>query len=154
MLFRSKIAAWADILSRLGSGPFFPVYRPFLPVASSRGPHYMSDTTAKKARPVWYNLNLLNLPVPGLVSIFHRISGALLFVGLIWLLFLLDMSLSSEADFDRFKSYVSLPIVKLALLVILWSYLHHFCAGIRYLDRKSTRLNSSHSQQSRMPSSA
>lgn len=93
----------------------------------------MSDTTAKKARPVWYNLNLLNLPVPGLVSIFHRISGMLLFVGLIWLLFLLDMSLSSEADFDRFKSYVSLPIVKLALLVILWSYLHHFCAGIRYL---------------------
>lgn len=93
----------------------------------------MSDTTAKKARPVWYNLNLLNLPVPGLVSIFHRISGVLLFVGLIWLLFLLDMSLSSEADFDRFKSYVSLPIVKLALLVILWSYLHHFCAGIRFL---------------------
>ena len=93
----------------------------------------MSDTTAKKARPVWYNLNLLNLPVPGLVSIFHRISGMLLFVGLIWLLFLLDMSLSSAADFDRFKSYVSLPIVKLALLVILWSYLHHFCAGIRYL---------------------
>lgn len=93
----------------------------------------MSDTTAKKARPVWYNLNLLNLPVPGLVSIFHRISGALLFVGLIWLLFLLDMSLSSEADFDRFKSYVALPIVKVALLVVLWSYLHHFCAGIRYL---------------------
>lgn len=93
----------------------------------------MSDMTAKKARPVWYNLNLLNLPVPGLVSIFHRISGVFLFVGLIWLLFLLDMSLSSEADFDRFKSYVSLPIVKLALLVILWSYLHHFCAGIRYL---------------------
>ncbi len=93
----------------------------------------MPDTTAKKARPVWYNLNLLNLPIPGLVSIFHRISGVLLFVGLVWLLFLLDMSLSSESDFDRFKSYVSLPIVKLALMVILWSYLHHFCAGIRYL---------------------
>ncbi len=93
----------------------------------------MSDLTAKKTRPVWYNLSLLNLPLPGLVSIFHRISGALLFIGLIWLLFLLDMSLASEADFNRFQSYVSLPIVKLALLVILWAYLHHFCAGIRYL---------------------
>jgi len=110
----------------------------------------MSDTTAKKARPVWYNLNLLNLPVPGLVSIFHRISGVLLFVGLIWLLFLLDMSLSSEADFERFKSYVSLPIVKLALLVLVWAYCHHFCAGIRYLfldldkgvDRETARLTS------------
>jgi len=93
----------------------------------------MSDLTAKKSRPVWYNLSPLNLPLPGLVSIFHRISGALLFVGLIWLLFLLDMSLASEADFGRFKTYVGLPIVKLALLVILWAYLHHFCAGIRYL---------------------
>lgn len=93
----------------------------------------MSDMTAKKSRPVWYNLSPLNLPLPGLVSIFHRVSGLLLFVGLIWLLFLLDMSLASEADFNRFKLYVSMPIVKVALLVILWAYLHHFCAGIRYL---------------------
>jgi succinate dehydrogenase / fumarate reductase cytochrome b subunit len=93
----------------------------------------MPDPAAKKKRPLWYNVSPLNLPVPGLVSIFHRISGALLFLGLAWLLFLLEMSVSSEAGFEHFKAYVAHPVVKLALLGFLWAYLHHFCAGIRYL---------------------
>ena len=93
----------------------------------------MPDLTAKKKRPVWYNLSPLNLPVPGLVSIFHRASGALLFLGLIWFLFLLDMSLSSEAGLTRFRTYVGHPLLKLLLLVFLWAYLHHLCAGVRHL---------------------
>ena len=93
----------------------------------------MPDLPAKKARPVWFNLSPLNLPLPGLVSIFHRLSGLLLFVGLVWLLYLLEMSLSSEAGFSHFKEYVAHPLAKLALLGYLWAYLHHFCAGIRYL---------------------
>src|SRR3954463_13118730 len=94
----------------------------------------MSDLAAKKKRPVWFNLSLLNLPAPGLVSIFHRISGALLFFpGLIWLLFLLETSLASEDGFTHAKAYLSAPPAKLGLLVLLWAFLHHFCAGIRYL---------------------
>jgi succinate dehydrogenase / fumarate reductase cytochrome b subunit len=93
----------------------------------------MPDLAGKKKRPLWYNLSLLNLPVPGLVSIFHRISGALLFLGLVWFLFLLDMSLASEAGFARFQRYVAHPLVKLSLLVFLWAYLHHLCAGVRHL---------------------
>jgi succinate dehydrogenase / fumarate reductase cytochrome b subunit len=93
----------------------------------------MPDLTVKKRRPLWLDLNPLNLPVPGLVSILHRASGALLFLGLVWFLFLLEMSLASEAGFERFRAYVAHPVTKLALLVLLWSFLHHFCAGIRYL---------------------
>ncbi len=93
----------------------------------------MPDASLKKKRPLWYNLNLLNLPLPGLVSILHRISGGLLFFGLVWFLFLLDMSLASEQSYARLGQYVSHPPVKVALAVLLWAYLHHFCAGIRYL---------------------
>lgn len=93
----------------------------------------MPDLAAKKQRPLWYNLSPLNLPVPGLVSIFHRISGALLFAGLIWFLFLLDMSLASEAGFARFRVLVGHPLAKLSMLVLLWAYLHHLCAGVRHL---------------------
>ncbi|HZR69567.1 MAG TPA: succinate dehydrogenase, cytochrome b556 subunit [Burkholderiales bacterium] len=93
----------------------------------------MPDLAAKRKRPVWFNLSLLNLPAPGLVSIFHRVSGAWLFLGLVWFLFLLEMSLGSEAGFEHARAYVSHPVVKLALLAFLWSYLHHFCAGVRYL---------------------
>jgi succinate dehydrogenase / fumarate reductase, cytochrome b subunit len=93
----------------------------------------MPDLTAKKKRPLWYNLSPLNLPLPGLVSILHRVSGAMLFLALVWFLFLLDMSLGSEAGFARSRAYVGHPLVKLSLLALLWAYLHHFCAGIRYL---------------------
>ena len=93
----------------------------------------MPDLAAKRKRPVWFNLSLLNLPAPGLVSIFHRVSGAWLFLGLVWFLFLLEMSLGSEAGFEHARAYVSHPFVKLVLLAFLWSYLHHFCAGVRYL---------------------
>jgi len=93
----------------------------------------MADLAAKRKRPIWFNVSPLNLPAPGLLSILHRVSGAWLFLGLVWFLFLLEMSLGSEAGFERARAYVSHPIVKLALLTYLWSYLHHFCAGIRYL---------------------
>jgi succinate dehydrogenase / fumarate reductase cytochrome b subunit len=107
-------------------------------LADSRGSEagqiaHMPEAALKKKRPLWYNLNLLNLPLPGVVSILHRISGALLFLGLVWFLFLLDMSLASEQGYERFGRYASQPLVKAALLVLLWAYLHHFCAGIRFL---------------------
>lgn len=96
----------------------------------------MSPPSAKPARqrPKYYDLNLANLPAPGLLSIFHRISGAAMFLVLIpLLLFILQQSLQSEADFQRWKGYFAHPIAKLVLLGFIWSYLHHFLAGIRYL---------------------
>jgi succinate dehydrogenase / fumarate reductase cytochrome b subunit len=93
----------------------------------------MTEFTLKKKRPLWYNLSPLNLPLPGQVSIFHRVSGVALFVGLFWLLYLLEASLSSSESFETFKAAVSHPFAKLCLIALAWSYLHHFCAGIRYL---------------------
>ena len=97
----------------------------------------MSQAAVKKARPKYLSLQALlfeiRLPLPGWVSILHRISGALLFVALLWLLWMLDRSLASEAGFDRIRHYAGLWPVKLSLLVLVWAYCHHFCAGIRYL---------------------
>jgi succinate dehydrogenase / fumarate reductase cytochrome b subunit len=94
-------------------------------------------TPARKPRPKYLNLQALifeiRLPVMGWVSILHRISGALLFVALVWLLWMLDRSLSSEAAFEKVKHYAGLWPVKLSLLALIWAYSHHFCAGIRYL---------------------
>ena len=93
----------------------------------------MSNVAIKKKRPVYLNLVQIRLPLPGFVSILHRVSGALLFLAAVWLLFMLDRSLASEAGFESTKRYLGFPIVKLALLVLVWAYCHHFCAGIRYL---------------------
>ena len=63
----------------------------------------MPDAALKKKRPLWYNLNLLNLPLPGVISILHRISGALLVLFAAWLLYLLDSSLASA---ERYAAHV------------------------------------------------
>ena len=100
----------------------------------------MSEAAVKpvrKPRPKYLNLQALifeiRMPVSAWVSILHRISGALLFVALVWLLWMLDLSLASEAGFDKIKHYAGLWPVKLGLLALIWASCHHFCAGIRYL---------------------
>jgi succinate dehydrogenase / fumarate reductase cytochrome b subunit len=114
----------------------------------------MSQAAVKKIRPKYLSLQAIlfeiRLPLPGWVSILHRISGALLFVALVWLLWMLDRSLSSEAAFEKIRHYAGLWPVKLCLLALVWAYCHHFCAGIRFLfldidkgvDRETARLTS------------
>ncbi len=98
----------------------------------------MASASAKKIRPKYLSLTALlfeiRLPLPGWVSILHRISGALLvFPFAAWLLFMLDASLASEQGFERTRAYLQLPLVKLGMLVFIWAFAHHFCAGIRFL---------------------
>lgn len=94
----------------------------------------MSSTAANKPRPKYLNLVEIRLPLPGWVSILHRLSGALLvFPFSAWLLYMLDVSLASEAGFAAIQGYLGLPLVKLGMLVFIWAFCHHFCAGIRYL---------------------
>lgn len=74
------------------------------------------------------------MPLAAIVSILHRISGALLFVvGIPVLLYLFQNSLRSEISFDRYLAIVSSIPMKLVLMVLLWGLIHHLVAGIRFL---------------------
>lgn len=93
----------------------------------------MSEAVVKKTRPKHLDLGKIRLPLPGFVSILHRVSGVGLFLMLWLLLLLFDRSLGSAESFAQYKEMVGNPLVKLILLGLLWAYLHHFCAGIRFL---------------------
>ena len=86
-----------------------------------------------KKRPIYLALHLIRLPLPGLVSILHRISGMLLFMALPLLLLMLQYSLGSVESYTELTSVLQNPFIKLILLVLLWAFLHHLCAGMRYL---------------------
>jgi succinate dehydrogenase / fumarate reductase cytochrome b subunit len=80
------------------------------------------------------------LPLAGVVSILHRVSGLLMFGLLPLIVWFFDTSLSSEISFERFAgAFVSgigwVPgwLIKLVALALIWSYLHHFIAGVRHL---------------------
>ena len=96
------------------------------------------DLHQSRPKPVYRNIGLAQLihyrlPWAGKVSILHRISGAALFLCLPFLLYLLDQSLASELSYKKFQAIVANPLAKLVLLGLIWSFLHHFFAGIRYL---------------------
>jgi succinate dehydrogenase / fumarate reductase cytochrome b subunit len=93
-----------------------------------------SMSSGSRQRPKYYDLSLAHLPPPGLVSIFHRISGLLLFVPVLpLLLYGMQAALGSEAGFARWQEFFSRPVVKLLALAVIWAYAHHFWAGWRYL---------------------
>ncbi len=92
----------------------------------------------KKKRPQHTNIHVAQilkyrLPLAGILSLLHRVSGALMFLLIPFVLFLLDKSLTSEISFGYLQGIVSHWCVKLLILALVWAYLHHFCAGIRFL---------------------
>ncbi len=80
------------------------------------------------------NLNLLSVkfPMSAVMSVGHRAAGILLFLLLPYLLYLLQLSLNNEMDFLLVKEQLQSPMAKLFSLIIIWSLVHHFLAGIRY----------------------
>ena len=96
------------------------------------------SNTASKRRPQYSNIHVTQLmhyrlPLAGVVSILHRISGALMFLLLPFVLYLLERSITSEISFDYLRGFASQWYIKLIILALSWAYLHHFAAGIRHL---------------------
>ncbi len=86
-----------------------------------------------KKRPKHLAVHLIKLPLPGIVSILHRVSGAGLFLSLPLLLWALQASMRSIETYTTLIEILQHPLSKLVWLGLLWAFLHHFCAGIRYL---------------------
>jgi len=107
-------------------------------------------TDSVKKRPVYTNIHVTQivsyrLPPAGIVSILHRASGALMFLLLPFVIWMLDNSLSSEISFEAFTNVfvagvAGIPgwFVKLVALALIWAYLLHFIAGVRHLWMDAT----------------
>ncbi len=92
----------------------------------------MAEMTIKK-RPKNLDLTTIRLPLPGKVSILHRISGVGLFLCFPVMLWLFGASLGSPESFAAFKAVAGMLPVKIILAGLLWAFVHHFCAGVRFL---------------------
>jgi succinate dehydrogenase / fumarate reductase, cytochrome b subunit len=101
----------------------------------------MADTLKPRPGPMrLIDATQYRLPLAAKVSILHRASGIVMFLLLPFIVWLFDKSVSSEASFEMFTAAFTagigfLPgvVVKLVVLGLIWSYLHHFCAGVRHL---------------------
>lgn len=98
----------------------------------------MNSPAVRKPRPQFRNIHIsqiiqYRLPPPGMVSILHRVSGALLFLTLPFILWLFERSLLSETTYARLQETASHWLVKLVLVVLAWAFIHHLVAGVRFL---------------------
>ncbi len=95
--------------------------------------HFKVGRLMSDHRPVYLNLLKIRLPVPGIVSFAHRITGVLLFLALPYAVYLLDLSIESAQSFEQVRQILDQPFMLLVQIVLLWSIAHHFFAGIRFL---------------------
>lgn len=87
-----------------------------------------------KNRPVYLGTDaFLGLPITAMTSISHRISGVVMFAAIPILLYMLSMSLKSEASFEELKVLLSGTFAKLVLWAILAAFTFHVVAGFRHL---------------------
>ena len=86
-----------------------------------------------KSRPVNLDLSTYSFPITALVSITHRVSGCILLVGMLILIWMLDASLESEESFNQLKDTLSSPLVKFIVWGILSALAYHTIAGIKHL---------------------
>lgn len=87
----------------------------------------------KDTRPKNLNLFAIKWPLAAITSITHRVSGVVLFVAVAILLYLLELSLESEAGFDTVVELLGNPLVKLLMWAIVSGLLYHLIAGCKHL---------------------
>ena len=108
-------------------------------------------TQPSQDRPEFRNINAFvdlptyRLPAAGWVSILHRVSGALMFLLLPFIIWLFDKSISSEISFAKFRAAFNVGVgiypawfISLVTLALIWAYLHHLIAGLRHLYMDAT----------------
>lgn len=110
-----------------------------------------STPSTKLKRSEFRNINAFKdlpsyrLPMAGIVSILHRLSGVILFILMPFIIWMFDTSISSEYSFAKFTAAFNVGMLglpgalwKLLTLAVIWAYLHHFMAGLRHLWMDAT----------------
>ncbi len=87
----------------------------------------------KTDRPVNLNLFKMSWPLAAITSITHRITGVILFVGVAFGLYALDMALASQAGFDEAVVLLQQPLSVFILFGLLLALVYHIVAGVKHL---------------------
>ena len=91
----------------------------------------MADKNNK--RPKTLDLLHIHLPIGGVVSILHRVSGVLLVLALPLAFLLLQQSLQGPEGFAQAVALLSSLPARALLFIITILLAHHFLAGMRHL---------------------
>ena len=87
-----------------------------------------------KKRPVNLDISTISQPVTAIVSILHRVTGIILFIGLIFLFYAFDVSLESQEGFDHIIDMLQNNfLAKFTIWGVVSALLYHFVSGVKHL---------------------
>ncbi len=86
-----------------------------------------------KQRPKHLNLFKIRFPITAIASILHRISGAMMFLMTPFLIYYFALSLKNPPGFAAATAWLNSAFMKLVLVLLIWSLIHHLLMGIRFL---------------------
>jgi succinate dehydrogenase / fumarate reductase cytochrome b subunit len=87
----------------------------------------------KDKRPINLDISSIHLPLAAYTSILHRISGVIVFVGVAILLWIFDLSMSSEQGFNSVREIMTSPLMKFIVWGVLSALAYHLVAGVKHL---------------------
>ena len=84
-------------------------------------------------RPVNLDLTTVRMPFKAVLSILHRITGVIIFLGVPVLLWLLEKSLNSAAGYREVEQLLAGGFWRFAFFGVIWAFAYHVMAGIKHL---------------------
>jgi len=84
-------------------------------------------------RPMSPHLQIYDLPLTAKLSILHRGTGAVLFFGLIIMVWVLSAAASGAENWQSMHSFLSNWFIQLVLFGFTFSLYYHLCNGIKHL---------------------
>lgn len=93
----------------------------------------MTSKYSRQNRPVFLDITRIHMPVTAAISIAHRLTGMVLFLFIPFSIYLLQLSVTSAEEFAGVMELLSSPVFRAIAIILLWFFVHHLLAGIRYL---------------------
>jgi succinate dehydrogenase / fumarate reductase cytochrome b subunit len=93
----------------------------------------MAETKAPVERPLSPHLQIYRWPLPMVMSILHRITGAALYFGTLLVAWWLMAAAAGPNAYATVAAFMSSFLGRLILFGYTWALLHHMLGGIRHL---------------------
>jgi succinate dehydrogenase / fumarate reductase, cytochrome b subunit len=84
-------------------------------------------------RPTSPHLQVYKLPLTGIISITHRMTGVMLSAGLIFFVYILYAVAGGSNTYTAMQALMSLWLVKLIYWGFIYALFFHLCHGVRHL---------------------
>jgi succinate dehydrogenase / fumarate reductase cytochrome b subunit len=85
------------------------------------------------SRPISPHLQVYKLPLTGIISIIHRMTGVFLSIGLIFFVYDIYAIAGGSNTYAAMQAFMNLRLMQLIYWGFIYAFFFHLCHGVRHL---------------------